>query len=40
MKVNVKTCPNCGAEMEADVNFCTECGNDIKNVPVNPVSSN
>ncbi|WP_297816655.1 zinc ribbon domain-containing protein [uncultured Lactobacillus sp.] len=31
----MKTCPNCGAQMEADVNFCTECGSDIRNVAPN-----
>ncbi|WP_251717068.1 zinc ribbon domain-containing protein [Lactobacillus agrestimuris] len=33
----MKTCPKCGAKMEADVNFCTECGTDIRNVPVEEV---
>ena len=28
----VKKCPNCGSEMEADVNFCTVCGTDLRNV--------
>ena len=22
----MKKCPNCGASMDADVNFCTNCG--------------
>ena len=22
----MKKCPNCGANMDADVNFCTNCG--------------
>lgn len=30
----MKTCPNCGAPMGADVNFCTNCGADIRNVPL------
>lgn len=30
----MKTCPNCGAKMGADVNFCTNCGADIRNVPL------
>lgn len=30
----MKTCPNCGSKMEADVNFCTVCGTNIKNVPL------
>lgn len=30
----MKTCPNCGAKMEADVNFCTSCGTDIRNIPL------
>jgi len=30
----VKTCPNCGAKMEPEVNFCTSCGTDIRNVPL------
>lgn len=30
----MKTCPNCGAKMKADVNFCTNCGTDLRNVPV------
>ena len=28
----MKKCPNCGSEMEADVNFCTVCGTDLRNV--------
>ena len=30
----MKTCPNCGSKMDVDVNFCTNCGTDIRNVPV------
>lgn len=30
----MKTCPNCGAKMKADVNFCTNCGTDLRKVPV------
>lgn len=30
----IKICPNCGAEMSADTNFCTNCGFDLRNVPV------
>lgn len=30
----MKTCPNCGSKMEADVNFCTVCGTNIKDVPL------
>lgn len=30
----MKKCPNCGSEMESDVNFCTVCGTDIRNIPV------
>lgn len=30
----MKTCPNCGAQMAASVNFCTNCGADIRNIPV------
>lgn len=30
----MKTCPKCGAKMAADVNFCTSCGADIRNVEV------
>lgn len=30
----MKTWPNCGSKMEADVNFCTKCGIDIRNVQV------
>ncbi len=26
----MKKCPNCGANMDADVNFCTNCGNCLK----------
>ncbi|KRM84777.1 zinc ribbon domain-containing protein [Lactobacillus hominis] len=29
----MKKCPNCGALMEADVNFCTSCGADLRQVP-------
>ncbi len=28
----MKKCPNCGSEMEADVNFCTVCGTDLRNI--------
>ncbi|WEV37138.1 zinc ribbon domain-containing protein [Lactobacillus sp. ESL0677] len=28
----MKKCPNCGALMNADVNFCTNCGADIRQV--------
>lgn len=35
----MKTCPNCGAKMEADVNFCTSCGTDIRNVPLDSVQN-
>ena len=28
----MKKCPNCGSQMENDVNFCTVCGTDIRNV--------
>lgn len=30
----MKTCPNCGEKMEASVNFCTSCGTDLRNVPL------
>lgn len=30
----MKTCSNCGSKMDVDVNFCTNCGTDIRNVPV------
>lgn len=30
----MKTCPNCGAKMGADVNFCTNCGTDLRGVSV------
>lgn len=30
----MKTCPNCGGKMEASVNFCTSCGTDLRNVPL------
>lgn len=30
----MKICPKCGSKMDADVNFCTTCGTDIRNVPV------
>lgn len=30
----MKICPNCGSKMKANVNFCTNCGTDIRNVPV------
>lgn len=30
----MKTCPNCGSKMESNVNFCTNCGTDIRNVPL------
>lgn len=29
----MKICPNCGSKMESDVNFCTSCGADLRNVP-------
>lgn len=32
----MKTCPNCGAKMGANVNFCTNCGTSLKNVPLDP----
>ncbi|MBA1393289.1 zinc-ribbon domain-containing protein, partial [Lactobacillus sp. XV13L] len=28
----MKKCPNCGASMKGDVNFCTSCGMDLRNV--------
>lgn len=28
----MKICPNCGSKMGAEVNFCTNCGADIRNV--------
>ena len=31
----MKICPICGSKMQANVNFCTTCGTDIRNVPVN-----
>lgn len=34
----MKTCPNCGSKMDVDVNFCTNCGTDIRNVPVDSVA--
>lgn len=30
----MKECPNCHAEMGADVNFCTNCGTDLRKVAV------
>lgn len=30
----MKICPNCGARMGADVNFCTNCGTDLRQVPL------
>lgn len=30
----MKTCPNCGSKMGSNVNFCTNCGADIRNVPL------
>ncbi len=30
----MKKCPQCGAMMEKDVNFCTSCGYDLRNVDV------
>jgi hypothetical protein len=30
----MKICPNCGAQMGATVNFCTNCGTDLRQVPV------
>lgn len=30
----MKECPNCHAEMGADVNFCTNCGTDLRQVAV------
>lgn len=30
----MKECPNCHAEMRADVNFCTNCGTDLRQVAV------
>lgn len=30
----MKTCPNCGSKMEPSVNFCTNCGADLRNVPL------
>lgn len=36
----MKTCPNCGSKMDADVNFCTTCGTDIRNVPLDAPEMN
>lgn len=30
----MKICPNCGSKMDPSVNFCTNCGTDIRNVPL------
>lgn len=30
----MKECPNCHAEMGANVNFCTNCGTDLRQVAV------
>lgn len=30
----MKTCPNCGSKMDPNVNFCTNCGSDMRNVPL------
>ncbi|WP_168346557.1 zinc ribbon domain-containing protein [Lactobacillus intestinalis] len=30
----MKTCPNCGSKMDQDVNFCTNCGTDLRIVPL------
>ena len=30
----MKECPNCHAEMGADINFCTNCGTDLRQVAV------
>lgn len=35
----MKTCPNCGSKMDPSVNFCTNCGADIRNVPLDSKSS-
>lgn len=32
--IKMKKCPNCGAMMSADTNFCTNCGADLRSVPV------
>ncbi|BDR60033.1 zinc ribbon domain-containing protein [Lactobacillus xylocopicola] len=32
----MKKCPKCGATMEADVNFCTACGTDLRGVKAIP----
>lgn len=34
----MKICPNCGAKMESDVNFCTHCGTDLRNVPTEKIA--
>lgn len=30
----MKKCPQCGAIMDKDVNFCTSCGYDLRNISV------
>ena len=35
----MKKCPKCGAQMSSDTNFCTECGTDLRNVPVSNESA-
>lgn len=35
----MKKCPKCGALMKADVNFCTNCGTDIRKVPVEKINT-
>lgn len=35
----MKKCPKCGAQMSSDTNFCTECGADLRNVPVSNESA-
>ena len=34
----MKTCPNCGSKMKVDINFCTFCGSDIRNVLLDQVT--
>jgi hypothetical protein len=36
----MKSCPNCEAENEPDVNFCHKCGYSFSNEPLPPVTDN
>lgn len=36
----MKKCPNCGALMQSNVNFCTKCGTDLRQVNNSPKEDN